>query len=121
MEGEIVNRVSKSPLVTIDLEDFYPKGERISLDIAPWLWQGMVLKEKDFRSMRSWAAANSDIDSSIVFRRIYDMLYDFVQPQSIPAIILILADYQHKACFVADKEINTVACLTEIMASGQWK
>lgn len=49
MEGEIVNRVAKSPLITIDLEDFYPKGPRKTLDIAPWLWEGFVLKEKEFR------------------------------------------------------------------------
>lgn len=49
MEGEIVNRVAKSPLITINLEDFYPEGPRRTLDIAPWLWQGMVVKETDFR------------------------------------------------------------------------
>lgn len=49
MEGEIVNRVAKSPLITIDLEDFYPKGQRLTLDIASWLWEGFVLKEKEFR------------------------------------------------------------------------
>ena len=49
MEREIVNRVAKSPLITIDLEDYYPEGKRMALDIAPWLWEGMVLKEKDFR------------------------------------------------------------------------
>jgi DNA polymerase III delta prime subunit len=79
------------------------------------------LKDKDFKSMRSWVTNNTDIDSSVIFRRIYDTLYDFAQPHSIPAIILILADYQYKAAFVADKELNTVACLTEIMASSEWK
>ena len=79
------------------------------------------LKAKDFKSMRSWVTNNTDIDSSVIFRRIYDTLYDYAQPQSIPAIILILADYQFKAGFVADKELNTVACLTEIMASSEWK
>ena len=79
------------------------------------------LKAKDFKSMRSWVTNNTDIDSSVIFRRIYDTLYDYAQPQSIPAIILILADYQYKAAFVADKELNTVACLTEIMASSEWK
>ncbi len=49
MKGEIVNRVANSPLVTFDLEDFYPDGKRIALDIAQWLWQGMVVKEKEFR------------------------------------------------------------------------
>jgi len=79
------------------------------------------LKSKDFKSMRSWVTNNTDVDSSVIFRRIYDTLYDFAQPQSIPAIILILADYQYKVGFVADKELNTVACLTEIMASSEWK
>jgi len=79
------------------------------------------LKEKDFKSMRSWVTNNTDIDSSVIFRRIYDTLYDFAKPTSIPSIILILADYQMKAAFVADKELNTVACLTEIMASSEWK
>jgi DNA polymerase III delta prime subunit len=79
------------------------------------------LKNRDFKSMRSWVTNNSDIDSSVIFRRIYDTLYDFAESQSIPAIILILADYQFKSAFSADKELNTVACLTEIMASAQWK
>lgn len=79
------------------------------------------LKTKDFKNMRSWVTNNTDVDSSVIFRRIYDTLYDYAQPQSIPAVILILADYQYKAGFVADKELNTVACLTEIMASSEWK
>jgi len=79
------------------------------------------LKSKDFKSMRSWVTNNADVDSSVIFRRIYDTLYEFASPHSIPAIILILADYQYKAAFVADKELNTVACLTEIMASSEWK
>ena len=79
------------------------------------------LKSKDFKNMRSWVTNNADVDSSVIFRRIYDTLYEFASPHSIPAIILILADYQYKAAFVADKELNTVACLTEIMASSEWK
>ena len=50
MEKEIINRVAKSPLLTIDLEDLYPEGERVRLDISPWLLEGIVLKEKDFRA-----------------------------------------------------------------------
>ena len=79
------------------------------------------LKSKDFKSMREWVTNNADIDSSVIFRRIYDTLYEFASPHSIPAVILVLADYQYKAAFVADKELNTVACLTEIMASSEWK
>lgn len=79
------------------------------------------LKTKDFKNMRAWVTNNTDIDSSVIFRRIYDTLYEFAEPHSIPAVILVLADYQYKAAFVADKELNTVACLTEIMASSEWK
>jgi len=79
------------------------------------------LKTKDFKKMRSWVTNNSDVDSSVVFRKIYDTLYEFAQPQSIPSVIMTLGDYQYRAAFVADQEINTVACLTEIMASSQWK
>ena len=49
MEGEIVNRVSKSPLVTLDLEDYYPKGERYGIDLSQWLEEGLILREKEFR------------------------------------------------------------------------
>ena len=79
------------------------------------------LKTKDFKSMRGWVTNNSDVDSAVIFRKIYDSLYDYAEGQSIPGIILILADYQYKAAFCADREINIVACLTEIMASTQWK
>ena len=79
------------------------------------------LKAKDFRNMRTWAATNSDIDPSVVFRRIYDTAYDILEPQSIPTTILLLADYQHKAAFVADRELNMVACLIEIMSTSKFK
>ena len=78
------------------------------------------LKEKDFTSVRKWAAS-TDIDNTTFFRKLYDALYDIVKPQSIPQAVLILADYQYKQAFVADHEINLVACLTEIMASVEFK
>ena len=49
MADEIVNRIAQSKLVTIDLEEFYPSGERVVLDISQWLFEGLILKEKDFR------------------------------------------------------------------------
>jgi len=49
MKNEIVNRVANSKLITIDLEDFYPKGQRVNLDITQWLFEGVILREKDFR------------------------------------------------------------------------
>jgi len=75
------------------------------------------LKEKDFKKMRSWVTNNMDIDVTAVFRGIYDNMYEHVEPSSIPNLVLILADYQYKNAFVADHELNTVACLTEIMAN----
>ncbi len=77
------------------------------------------LKEKDFTAIRKWAST-TDIDNTYFFRKLYDNLYDFLKPQSIPQVILILADYQYKEAFVADSEINLVACLTEIMANAEF-
>jgi len=79
------------------------------------------LKEKNFKQMRSWVAANPDLDSSAIFRKIYDGANDYLEPQSIPQMVLILADYQHKAAFVADKELNIVACMTELMGNLKFK
>ena len=78
------------------------------------------LKEKDFASVRKWAAT-TEIDSTTFFRKLYDNLYDILKPSSIPQIVIILADYQYKQAFVADQEINLVACLTQIMADGEFK
>ena len=75
------------------------------------------LKEKDFKKMRTWVANNIDTDASAIFRSLYDRMNDKVAPQSIPQLVLILADYQYKNAFVADHELNVVACLTEIMAN----
>jgi len=79
------------------------------------------LREKNFKSMRGWVAQNPDLDSSIIFRKLYDSANEYLEPQSVPQLVLILADYQYKAAFVADKELNIVACLTEIMGALQWK
>jgi len=77
------------------------------------------LKAKDFTSMRKWAAT-SDGDHTTIYRKLYDGMYEFLKPQCIPQIVVILADYQYKQAFVADREINLVACLTEIMANGEF-
>jgi len=79
------------------------------------------LKDKDFRSMRSWVASNNDIDSATIFRSVYDCLIEVAQAQSVPQAVIVLADYSYKGAFVADKELNTVACLTELMAGVEWK
>jgi DNA polymerase III delta prime subunit len=77
------------------------------------------IKAKDFGAIRKWVAT-SDLDSNSVFRQIYDSLYDFMKPHSIPQAVLIIADYQYKNAFVADTEINLVACLTELMANCEY-
>jgi DNA polymerase III delta prime subunit len=78
------------------------------------------IKEKDFGAIRKWVAS-ADIDSATFFRKLYDSLYEVLKPQSIPQAVLILADYQYKGAFCADSEINTVACLTELMISVEFK
>jgi DNA polymerase III delta prime subunit len=80
-----------------------------------------VLKNKDFKGMRKWVVDHVDIETTAIFRRVYDSMADYLKPASIPGVILLLAEYQYKAAFVADQEINIVACLTEIMASAEWK
>ena len=79
------------------------------------------LKSKNFKSMRKWVVDNIDTEPQVIFRQIYNNMTDHLQPQSIPQVVLILADYQYKNAFVADHELNVVACLTEIMASAEWQ
>jgi len=78
------------------------------------------LKNKNFKSMRNWVVNNIDTDASAIFRAIYDRMSDKVAPQSIPQLVLLLADYQYKNAFVADHELNVVACLTEVMSDVQF-
>ena len=78
------------------------------------------LKSKDFKKMRGWVVNNIDTDAAAIFRGLYDSMYHKVAPQSIPQLVLILADYQYKNAFVADHELNVVACLTEVMANVQF-
>ena len=79
------------------------------------------LKEKDFKKMRHWVANNMDVDASSIFRGLYDNMAEVVASRSIPQLVLILADYQYKHAFVADHELNVVACMTEIMANVEFK
>ena len=79
------------------------------------------LKEKDFPQVRKWCVNNLDNDCAVILRRIYDSLSDSLVPSSIPAAVLILAKYQYQIAFVADQEINLLACLTEIMVECKFK
>lgn len=78
------------------------------------------LKAKDFKKMRTWVVNNMDVDTVSIFRGIYDRMVDHVTPGSIPQLVLILADYQYKDAFVADHELNVVACMTEVMANVEF-
>ena len=79
------------------------------------------LKEKDFPEVRKWIVNNLDNDYNLLLRRIYDACYETLVPGSIPAAVLVLAKYQYQGAFVADQEINMLACLTEIMVECEFK
>jgi DNA polymerase III delta prime subunit len=79
------------------------------------------LKSKDFSSARKWVTNNLDNDPTKIYRKIYDGLYELLKPNSVPQMVLILAKYQYQAAFVADHEINMIACLTELMVDVEFK
>ena len=78
------------------------------------------MKRKEFTDVRKWGVNNLDNDPTRLFRSLYDSLYDYMDGSTIPHVVVILGEYQYKAAFVADQEINTLACLTEIMARGKF-
>ena len=80
-----------------------------------------ALKGKDFKAMRQWVVNNIDTEPQAIFRKLYDSMNEYILPQSIPQLVLILADYQYKNAFVADHELNVVACMTEVMANVEFK
>jgi DNA polymerase III delta prime subunit len=80
-----------------------------------------ALKKKEFSTMRKWVAEHSDLDATTLFRKMYDTSSEFLKPGSVPQLVMIVADYQYKQAFVADSEINMVACLTEIMVECEFK
>ncbi len=79
------------------------------------------LKTKNFPEVRKWVNNNMDNDTSVLFRRIYDALYEALVPNTIPAAVLVIAKYQYQIAFVADQEITMLACLTEIMVECEFK
>ena len=80
-----------------------------------------ALKNKEFSVVRKWVAQNVDGEVTPLFRKIYDTMSDFVAPQSVPQVVVTMADYQYKSAFVADQEINFMAFLTELMVEVEWK
>lgn len=75
-----------------------------------------LMKDKNFSEVRKWVAINSDGDTVRIFRELYDNASQIMEPTSIPQLVILLAEYQYKAAFVADHELNLMACLTEVMA-----
>ena len=79
------------------------------------------LKEKEFTKVRQWVVDNIDNDPTKIFRKIYESLYNYLEPGTIPAAVILLGEYQYKSAFVADQEINLLACLTEMMSQCSFK
>lgn len=127
-------------VVAAVITKYFPDGRRILNELQRYSVSGVIdkgilasvsdvslgeliksLKEKDFAACRKWVTNNLDNDPSRVFRKVYDSLYDVLKPNSVPQLVLILAKYQYQAAFVADHEINMIACLTEVMIDCEFK
>ena len=80
-----------------------------------------MMKAKNFSEVRKWVGKNSDADTVVLFRQLWESSSENMEPSSVPQLVLILADYQYKAAFVADQELNIMAALTEIMAQCKFK
>jgi len=95
----------------------------ILVDIADIKLDDLVkaMKNKEFTTIKRWVTDNIDNDPNIVMRKIYDVLYANVKPKYIPEAVLIIAKYQYQIAFVADQEINLLACLTEVMLACDFK
>jgi len=79
------------------------------------------LKKNEFTTVKKWVSSNLDNEPSHIFRSIYDSLYTYLVPVTIPQAVLIIAKYQYQSAFVADQEINLLAALTEIMLECEFK
>ena len=135
-EGSPVNGVSKQGIAELIMR-YAPDWRRVINELQRATMGGVqittgvsahnydvlfdALKGKNFKTMRGWVANNVDVDTSAIFRSLYDSMNERVEQQSIPQLVLILAEYQYKAAFVADHELNVVACMTEIMAGVEFK
>ncbi len=80
-----------------------------------------AMKNKEFTTVRKWVVNNMDSDPNIIMRKVYDNLIDFIEGSTIPPAVLVLAKYQYQVAFVADQEINLLACLTELMVECKFK
>jgi DNA polymerase III delta prime subunit len=108
----VINEIQRNSISGVIDETTFAGTKQVNLEnlIA-------AMKKKDFDGVRKWCSENADLSSDDIFRSIYDNCYEIVDKKMVPQLVLILADYQHKAAFVADAEINTAACLVEIISS----
>jgi len=112
----IINELQRYSVAgSIDVGILTQIGEINTKDLITYM------KEKNFTEVRKWVVQNLDNDTTRLFRNLYDGFYDCLKPQSIPSAILILAEYQYKDAFVADNEINTTACLVQLMMECEFK
>ena len=79
------------------------------------------LRKKEFTNMKKWVAQNMDNEPQVIMRKIYDGLYNYFDPKSIPEAVLIISEYQYKSSFVVDQEINLVAFMTELMMRCEYR
>lgn len=129
----------EKPVVAEVVKKYFPDNRRILNELQRYSASGKIdsgilsdvqevslskltksLKDKNYTEVRKWVAENSDADQTTVFNSLYDKCSEFIVPGSIPQLVLILADYQYKAAFVADHQINLTACLTEIMINCEF-
>ena len=80
-----------------------------------------AIKTKDFKAARAWVVNNIDTEPAAIFRKIYDNVAEYAKPQGVPEVVIILAKYQYQDAFVADHELNLIACLVELMGNVEWK
>ena len=141
--GDILNKenVKFEPKAVAELMNkFFPDWRRVLNELQRYSASGIIdagvlvnisesninelmqsLKDKEFTNVRKWIVHNLDNDAVRIFRRIYDSLYDNLDGSTIPHVVVILAEYQYKAAFVSDQEINLLACMTEIMGQAKFK
>ena len=141
--GDILNseNVKFEPKAVAELMNkFFPDWRRVINELQRYSASGVIdagvlvnlsesninelmqsLKDKEFTNVRKWIVNNLDNDAVRIFRRIYDSLYDNLDGSTIPHVVVILAEYQYKASFVSDQEINLLACMTEIMGQAKFK
>jgi len=138
LDAESVDTDDKA-LVTL-IEKYFPDWRRVMNECQRYAITGKIdagvlvdlgdesikalfehLQNKDFSKMRKWVADNIDTEPRVIFRKIYDAALDHLAPNSVPQVVLILAQYQYYDAFVADHELNVVACMTEIMVTAEWK